>query len=286
MSNQDLPPLIPPGGPTPVQRPAPAPASHYPPRTPYSPYPPYGTAPRPPAAPSTGAGWTMVAMLSWWPFGLAAYSHSQVATAALAAGDEQRAGAEGAKARRIGIAGLVYAIVVSSVLMLAILVGTFALFFQLIDAEASARQESATSYADDDEPGSGPADGTSVWELREGDCYLTGGLTDVVRTVTVVPCAEPHGGELYDITYVADHALEQNDGGTYPEYPGDAWMARYTDDVCRANLEEQTGTSVAKSGLHYWYMAPDAWDWRLLDRRIACLVESDTDDLTGRVGIP
>jgi hypothetical protein len=89
--------------------------------TPYGPAPygsaPYAVVPRPPAEPSTGAGWTVVALLSWWPFGLAAYPHTQRATVALASGDREGARAEGAKARRIGIVGLVYGIVVSVVLM-------------------------------------------------------------------------------------------------------------------------------------------------------------------------
>ncbi|MBA8811596.1 hypothetical protein FHX71_005603 [Promicromonospora sukumoe] len=236
---------------------------------------------RPAAEPSTGAGWTVVGLLSWWPFGVTAYPHTQRATAALAAGDREQAAAEGAKARRIGIAGLVFAIVITCAAVVAMTAGLLALGFWTASQED--RTESATSYAADDEPGSGPEAGTDVWELREGDCYLTEGLTDVVRTVDVVPCDEPHGGELFDITYVADKVLVQNDDGSYPDYPGDAWMARYADEVCLAELEKQNGTLAERSNLHRWHMAPDAWDWRTMDRRIACLVESDTD-LTGRVG--
>ena len=249
---------------------------------PYQPGPaPHQVAPRPAPEPSTGAGWAFVALLTWWPFGVAAYPHTQRATAALAAGDREQAATEGRKARRIGIAALVFTIVVTCAALVATTVGLFALGFWA--AAQDDRTESATSYAADDEPGSGPAAGTSVWELHEGDCYLTDDLTDVVQTVAVVPCDEPHGGEVYDITYVADKALVQNEDGSYPDYPGDAWMAEYADKVCLAELEERTATPVERSGLHHWYMAPDAWDWRTLDRRIACLVESDTA-LTGRVG--
>lgn len=291
MSNHDLPPLVPPGGPatTPPQQHETR-SPHVP--DPYAPLPlrpgtrvPGPATPlpalRPVAEPSTGAGWTVVALLTWWPFGIAAYPHTQRATAALAAGDRGQATTEGAKARRVGIAALVFAIVLTCATLVATMVGVFALAFW---AESQPdRTESATSYAADDGAGSGPADGTSVWELREGECYLTDDLTDVVRTVAVVPCDEPHGGELYDITYVADKALTKNEDGSYPDYPGDAWMADYADEVCRAELEDQTAAPVEQSGLHHWHMAPDAWDWRGEDRRIACLVESDTA-LTGRVG--
>jgi hypothetical protein len=254
---------------------------------PYGPAPygsaPYAVVPRPPAEPSTGAGWTVVALLSWWPFGLAAYPHTQRATVALASGDREGARAEGAKARRIGIVGLVYGIVVSVVLMIAVLVGTVGLAVSMIDAPGPARLESATSYAADDEPGSGPADGTPVWDLREGDCYLTAGLDDVVRTVAVVPCAERHGGELYDLAYVPGDAFAPTDNLTEPAFPGPVPLDRYAEDACIAAFETATGTPARQSGLHFWHRAPDPWDWRSLDRRITCFAESDADDLTGRL---
>lgn len=295
MSRHDLPPLTPPEEPAPAAPPAHGPyeppAGPYPPRAAagdaYPPAPhvpgadPYRPAPRPPAAPSTGAGWTIVGLLSWWPFGLWAYPHTQRATLALAAGDHEQASAEGRKARRAGVTGLVYGIAVTVVLTVAMVAGSVALL--LWTGSQLDRTESATSYAADDEPGSGPADGTSVWDLREGDCYLTDGLTDVVRTVAVVPCDEPHGGELYGITYVAHGELPASLDHGYPEYPGDRWMAEHADEACRAELAEQTGAPANGSGPRLWHMAPDAWDWRAQDRRIACLAESGAE-LVGRVG--
>lgn len=287
MSDHELPPLTPPGGLVPPGGPAPAPASaYYPPRPPYPGQAPYLAPARPPAEPSTGAGWTIVAILSWWPFGIAAYLHSQRAIAALGAGDRRQAEREGARARRIGIGGLVSVIVLATVVAVGTMFGMFGMYALALWAGSTldaAQTESATSHTPEDEPGSGPADGTSVWELSEGDCYLTDGLTEVVRTVAVVPCDEPHGGELYDLYYVPGYAFDERDELDRPLYPGDAEMGRYADDVCRTALEELTGTSAAESGLSYWYTAPDAWDWRTMDRRIRCLAESATP-LSGTVG--
>jgi hypothetical protein len=278
MSNHDLPPLVPPGGPVP-----PTTSSYHPPQPSYPGQAPYRGPVRTPSEPSTGAGWTIVALLSWWPFAIAAYPHTQRAAAALGAGDRQRAELEGAKARRVGIAGLVYAIVLSSVLTVGMLIGMFALALWVGSAAVEAQSGSATDYAPDDEPGSGPVDGVSVWELSEGDCYLTDGLTEVVRTVAVVPCNEPHGGEMYNLTFVAGNTFGMTDAVGYPVYPGDAEMGRHADGVCRTELEELTGTVVAESGLSYWYTAPDAWAWRTMDRRITCFAESDADDVTRRI---
>ncbi|WP_020016278.1 septum formation family protein [Promicromonospora sukumoe] len=281
MSDQ-LPPLTPPGPPGPPG-PGPAPDPYAPARSPYDAPTSYQPLPRPPAEPSTGAGWSIVALLAWWPFGVAAYPHTQRATAALGAGDRQTFAAEGAKARRIGIAGLVFYIALTCLLTVGGLAGVVALGFWFEDVEIAADAATSTRYVDDDQPGSGPIDGTSVRELSEGSCYLTDGLTDVVRTVEVVRCAEPHGGELYRLTHVPSDAFGQTDGVTEPAFPGPAVMARYADETCRAAFESATGTTAEDSGLHFWHTAPDPWDWRALDRQLSCFAESDADDLTARV---
>ncbi|MFD7310173.1 hypothetical protein [Promicromonospora sp. NPDC059942] len=282
----ELPPLTPPGGPGPAPEPAPRPATsdpYAPAQSPYHVPTSYQPPPRPPAEPSTGAGWTIVALLAWWPFGAAAYPHTQRATVALGAGDRRTAETEGARARRIGIAGLVTYIVLTVVLMVGGIGGAVALGFWFEDVEQAADAATSTRYVDDDQPGSGPVDGTPVRELNEGSCYLVDGLTDVVRTVAAVKCAEPHGGELYELTYVASDAFGATDGVPEAAYPGPAVMARYAEDVCRKAFETATGTTAQESGLHFWHMASDPWDWRTQNRRIACFAESDVDDLTARV---
>ncbi len=74
--------------------------------------------------------------------------------------------------------------VITCAAVVAMTAGLLALGFWTASQED--RTESATSYAADDEPGSGPEAGTDVWELREGDCYLTEGLTEVVRTASSI----------------------------------------------------------------------------------------------------
>jgi hypothetical protein len=267
-------------GPSPAADRGSAAGPYDPPRSPYDAPLAFQAVARPPAEPSTGEGWSIVALLAWWPFGIAAYPHTQRATAALAAGDRPSAAAHGARARRIGIAGLVFSIA----LPVGLLSGIVALAYWLEDVAQATDAATSTRYVDDDQPGSGPVDGTPVRELQEGSCYLTDGLTDVVRTVAVVQCAEPHGGELYGFAYVPGDEFAPTDGLTEPPYPGPAPVARYAADACRAAFETATGTSAQQSGLPFWHIAPDPWDWRSLDRRIACFAESDADDVTGRVG--
>jgi len=228
---------------------------------------------RRPAEPSTGAGWGIVALLVWWPFGVAAYPYTQRATAALAAGDRATAAAQGARARRIGIAALVLGITLPALL----LAGFIAFAFWVEGVAQATEAATTTQYVDDDQPGSGPVNGTSVWTLDEGSCYLTDGLTEVVRTVAVVPCAEPHGGELLGRTDVPSDTF----GGAEATYPGPAPLARYATDSCRRLFEEATGAVADAPGLHLWHTTPDPWDWRSGDRRITCFAESDADDVTG-----
>ncbi|GGM13503.1 CD225/dispanin family protein [Promicromonospora citrea] len=278
-----LPPLVPPhapaGPPVPAGGPdqAPAPSPYRPP----SPYEvPAQQGPPWQAPPSTGEGWTIVALLFAWPFAVAAYPHAQRATAALGAGDLRTAAREAARARYHGVTGLVAGIV----LMVASIVGVVA--FAVWSSDVAQRTEDATStgWVADDEPGSGPADGTSVWDLTAGDCFLVDGLEEVVRTVAVVPCTHPHGGELYAIEYVTSAQADEWATSTGPRYPGPEPMYRYAEDLCVQAFERAGGTPEEASELIFWHTAPDPWDWRRFDRRINCFAESVDDDRTAPVG--
>jgi Septum formation len=137
-----------------------------------------------------------------------------------------------------------------------------------------------------DEPGgeitaSAEAD---AFEILKGDCIdllaLDGygdspeGDEFEVESVPVVPCAEPHTGEVY-----AELVMEGN------EFPGAEAMAKKFDEWCYAEFEKFVGLSYDESVYGYtgFYPTQETWD-QLDDRTLQCIVSSEepvTDSLKG-----
>jgi hypothetical protein len=135
-----------------------------------------------------------------------------------------------------------------------------------------------------DEPGgeitaSAEAD---AFEILKGDCIdllaLDGygdsaeGDEFEVESVPVVPCAEPHTGEVY-----AELTMEGN------EFPGAEAMAKKFDEWCYAEFEKFVGLSYDESVYGYtgFYPTQETWD-ELDDRTLQCIVSSEepvTDSL-------
>lgn len=99
------------------------------------------------------------------------------------------------------------------------------------------------------------------FELIVGDCFNDPGL-DQVRTVTVVPCDEPHDYEIY-------HRFELGDG----PFPGgeiieDRWIQE-----CLAQFEPFVGLAFDESVLDMSAIFPTQKSWEELDdREILCSV--------------
>jgi hypothetical protein len=137
-----------------------------------------------------------------------------------------------------------------------------------------------------DEPGgeitaSAEAD---AFEILKGDCIdllALDGYDDSpegdefeVESVPVVPCAEPHTGEVY-----AELVMEGN------EFPGAEAMAKKFDEWCYAEFEKFVGLSYDESVYGYtgFYPTQETWD-QLDDRTLQCIVSSEepvTDSLKG-----
>ena len=133
-----------------------------------------------------------------------------------------------------------------------------------------------------DEPGgeiTASAD-ADAFEILKGDCIdlealdgygdATEGEEYEVETVPVVPCAEPHTGEVY-----GELVMEGD------EYPGDEDMSKTFDDWCYAEFEKFVGLSFDESKYGYtgFYPTQDTWE-QLDDRTLQCIVSSE-EPVTG-----
>ncbi|MFD2793928.1 septum formation family protein [Promicromonospora vindobonensis] len=128
-----------------------------------------------------------------------------------------------------------------------------------------------------DEPGgeitaSAEAD---AFEILKGDCIDLGALAGYddhgegekyeVESVPVVPCAEPHTGEVY-----AELVMEGD------KFPGEKGMAKTFEDWCYAEFEKFVGISYDESVYGYTGFYPTKDTWKLLDdRTLQCIVSSE-----------
>jgi hypothetical protein len=128
-----------------------------------------------------------------------------------------------------------------------------------------------------DEPGgeiTASAD-ADAFEILKGDCIdllaldgygdAAAGEEFEVESVPVVPCAEPHTGEVY-----AELVMEGD------EYPGEKSVVKTFDDWCYAEFEKFVGVALEDSAYLYtgFYPTKDTWE-QLDDRTLQCIVSSE-----------
>lgn len=114
--------------------------------------------------------------------------------------------------------------------------------------------------------------GAEIPDLQVGDCIdttATSGQTTLYR-IPVVSCTTAHGGEIYAETTASDGLAEN--GGTPTQQA--LWDA--ADAYCYPQFARFVGMRWARSELLYWPIAPSEESWAEGDRRILCVVESDT----------
>lgn len=115
------------------------------------------------------------------------------------------------------------------------------------------------------------ASDSDVFALRVGDCLDSAALGDVVETVPVVPCDEPHDSEVFASTQLADG-----------DYPGDEAVATQADEYCYAQFSQFVGMSYEDSALDFLPMYPLQEGWEQLDdREVLCLVVDLDGGVTG-----
>jgi hypothetical protein len=95
-------------------------------------------------------------------------------------------------------------------------------------------------------------------EAAEGEEYE-------VESVPVVPCAEPHTGEVY-----AELVMKTD------KFPGEKGMSKKFDDWCYAEFGKFVGISYDESKYGYtgFYPTKDSWE-QLDDRTLQCIVSSE-----------
>lgn len=103
----------------------------------------------------------------------------------------------------------------------------------------------------------------SVDRVQTGDCIKTLSESDVVYRMPVVPCTQPHQGEVY-----GEFELTRGD------YPGDAAIENEASSQCGTLLERYAPQAVDFAG-DMFYLYPRSTDWRRGDRTVTCIAYSD-----------
>jgi hypothetical protein len=134
-------------------------------------------------------------------------------------------------------------------------------------SEGDAPADDATPDAD-----TTATSGAEIPDLAVGDCFDTSATTGqaTLYRIPVVSCTTAHGGEIYAETTAPD-SLAKN--GRTPTQQA-LWDA--ADAYCYPQFAEFVGLRWARSELLYWPIAPSEESWAEGDRRILCVVESET----------
>jgi len=124
----------------------------------------------------------------------------------------------------------------------------------------------ALSEPERDATGAVVAEGEeSAFDLAVGDCLRTIDIDAEVMSVPLVPCAEPHDGEVYD-------SFELPDG----EYPGEEAVSAAAETGCIDRFQDFVGTPYEDSVLEVFFYNPTRRSWALADdREVLCVILSD-----------
>ncbi|GAA3381921.1 septum formation family protein [Streptomyces racemochromogenes] len=127
---------------------------------------------------------------------------------------------------------------------------------------------------------------SDVEEVRAGDCFTTDddlkqyegeGGGKASTQVRLVPCDEPHDGEVYAVFSLPDGA-----------YPGKEKIRPIAEDTCGdAVLNAYTGAAAKlPEKLKRYYFSPSPSTWDIGKRHIVCFVGDETGTSTGSVHHP
>lgn len=113
----------------------------------------------------------------------------------------------------------------------------------------------------------------AVFSVKVGDCINVSGMEEGVEmeTLPVVPCADPHDGEIF-----AETELPEGD------FPGDDALLAQGDEFCAGEFEGFVGKPYDDSVLYYWALTPSQEGWDTLDDRVVqCVLDTDGELVTG-----
>lgn len=110
-----------------------------------------------------------------------------------------------------------------------------------------------------------------VFQLRVGDCINSDELgEDGVTSVPALPCANPHGDEVY-------FAFKM----TGDVFPGDAVIDAEADATCTAEFATFVGLDYESSVLDWWQFKPSEGSWEQGDREVLCLIYDPAGEVSG-----
>ncbi|MEU7824988.1 DUF4190 domain-containing protein [Catellatospora sp. NPDC049133] len=107
---------------------------------------------------------------------------------------------------------------------------------------------------------SGTGDDTSVYSLRIGDCLNDLSTEEEIEELPVVPCSEPHDGEVY-----AEFKL------TETTFPGVDAIEKKADPRCADLLKSYAPDAVDDPDVDTYFLYPTAESWARGDRAITCI---------------
>jgi hypothetical protein len=115
----------------------------------------------------------------------------------------------------------------------------------------------------------------SVFDLVPGDCVVfDDSLEAANETLPVVPCGEPHEGEVYALVEIDD----------LDAYPGERELSNRAELECLARFADYVGVELADSVLFTTYMIPSIRGWQDDgDRTVVCMTVSAGGPLTQSV---
>ncbi|MDD9377178.1 septum formation family protein [Streptomyces sp. ZAF1911] len=122
-----------------------------------------------------------------------------------------------------------------------------------------------------------------IQDLRKGDCFNTSDeLKDYKQdasktadpTVTIVPCAEPHKGEVYAVFSLPEGP-----------FPGAKKIITLATNKCTATtaLTDYVGETELPKTMELYFYGPHPSAWAFGDREITCFVGATSGSSTGSV---
>jgi hypothetical protein len=109
-----------------------------------------------------------------------------------------------------------------------------------------------------------------IFQLHTGQCLNS--TSNGISGVHVLPCSQPHNGEVFGTFQVAGH-----------RYPGSAALQRQASDGCVSRLSGYLNPQLSASSLSESYIYPDSGAWAAGVRTVVCTVHSMAGPLTGSV---
>lgn len=110
----------------------------------------------------------------------------------------------------------------------------------------------------------------SVDALQVGDCTNDAQEEGVATKISVVPCAEPHDGEVY-ASFDVKHA----------KWPGDDAIWATAEKGCADRLLEVSQEAYDDESVEIFYFTPTSATWREDDRKVVCTAQFRDGPRTG-----